>query len=125
MFFGLLTLLLIAAGSFCQAIAEPILFNTGINTNGTVLKEITIDPHWQLASGPGPSAVLSSAYAVTNDVMRPFTWLPDMPASRWIAPQSTVVSIPTGELRYRTSFDLMGSDPTSTTLRVMVARMTR
>ena len=95
------------------------LFNTGVNTNGALLTNNAIDPHWQMASGPGPDATLTNAYVPIRDT-EPFYWLPENLSSRWIVPFQSAIADPVGEFRYRTSFDLAGLDPAKTVLHMQV-----
>ena len=90
------------------------LFNTGVSTNGTLLGDGAVDPHYKLvqsddASAPGPNAV------VVNGSSSPLLngpWMPNGPNSKWIAPSAdqNVGNAP-GRYTYRISFDLTGLDP--------------
>jgi len=74
------------------SIAAPIpgLYNTGVGTNGALLGNGAVDPHYRLvqspdASAPGPNTV------VVNDTSSPIRtgpWLPNSADSRWIAPSA-------------------------------------
>ena len=113
---ALLCWLLAASSTLSHAANVTNLFNTGVNSNGTLTAEGEVDPHWKLASGPGPDATLTNAYVVVSDYV---FWLPNNPDSQWIAPAAFLPGM-TGEFRYRTSFDLTGFDPAKIVLRLQV-----
>lgn len=90
----------------------PGLFNTGVNGSGVVLPQGSIDPHWTLIessdpSNPGPNLFLmklGGGYA------------PNTSLSAWIGPRVSG-NVPTGNYKYRLSFDLTGFSPNTTILR--------
>jgi hypothetical protein len=120
---SLIYLLLAGSSALCQAANLTNLFSTGISTNGTLLYHGKADPHWKMASGPGPGATLTNAYAVyEQSIHRSAAWLVDDTASQWIGPQASMLNFTnTGEYRYRTSFDLSGLDLDTIMLRIAVA----
>ncbi len=110
---------LIVAVLFAVAVSSPGatipgLFNTGLGTNGALLGDAAIDPHYRLVqsddpSAPGPNAVVVNA---NSSPIRSGPWLPNGPSSKWIAPSAdqNTGNAP-GRFTYRLSFDLAGLDP--------------
>lgn len=97
-----------------------ILFGTGVDNNNAPLADGAVDPHYQLILSddpnyPGPNAVvINEAWPIAP--LGP--WLPNGPASRWIAPRAEQdqVSNPSfgnaaGRYHYLTTFDLTGYAP--------------
>ncbi|MBM3883671.1 MAG: immunoglobulin domain-containing protein [Verrucomicrobia bacterium] len=106
------------AGAFApltQTAPIPKLFNTGVDDNGALLPNATVDPHYRLiesadAAYPGPdSFTLEPGWPVAPAG----PWVADGPASRWIGPRArqSTGNAP-GNYTYRTTFDLTGYDPT-------------
>ena len=87
-----------------SALAVPIeLFNTGVDSSGTVLADGASDPNYAILS-PAQQAV------VINESEIPGTWLDNDSTSRWIWQTNT--GDPTNvTLTFRTTFDLTGLDP--------------
>ncbi|MEO1776914.1 MAG: VPLPA-CTERM sorting domain-containing protein [Pseudomonadota bacterium] len=87
-----------------SALAVPIeLFNTGVDSSGTVLADGANDPNYAILS-PAQQAV------VINESEIPGTWLDNDSTSRWIWQTNT--GDPTNvTLTFRTTFDLTGLDP--------------
>jgi hypothetical protein len=89
----------------------PTLFNTGVNNDRTLLGPGEVDPHYTLTVSadegfPGPEAfTLLPGFPVGP-------WVPEGPASRWIAPQaSQATGNAPGTYTFTTTFDLTGFDP--------------
>src|SRR4026207_134103 len=66
------------------------LFNTGVSSNGTLLGDGAVDPHYRLVqsddlAAPGPNAVIVSA---NSSPVQFGPWLPNGPNSKWIAPSA-------------------------------------
>ena len=99
--------------------ALPGFFGTGVGSEGQLLPDGAVDPHYTLVHSddelfPGPDAV------VVNDawpIAPAGPWLVNGPDSKWIAPfadQDTIAD-PTagnseGDYTYRTTFNLTGLD---------------
>ena len=107
-----LTLLVLFAPSASGALI-PGLFNTGVNTNGSLLGAIQIDPHYTLIESddpkfPGPDVFTFSP----GKPVTPGGWVPEGPSSRWIAPNPyQAKGNLDGFYLFRTTFDLTGFDP--------------
>ena len=110
---------MLLVGAVSHAASVTNIFNTGLNANGTVLTNNAVDPHWQIASGPGADATLTNAYVPIRDTA-PSYWLPENLNSRWITPFQSALVTTVAEFRYRTSFDLTGFDPARIVLRMQV-----
>jgi hypothetical protein len=91
-----------------QAISISTLFNTGVDSAGTVLADGTIgDPHYNLISVPGGTTDIRARRAVGGFPIPPY--IGDNTTSDWIGPNNTAsVDGPTGTYVYRTTFDLTG-----------------
>lgn len=105
-------LLCLSAGQ-AQADSITTLFNTGVNSGGTILANGTTgDPHYTLISVPG---------GVTETLIRdasggyPFPeYFSGSTLSQWIGPNNdTSLNSPLGDYIYKTTFDLTGFDPSS------------
>ena len=101
----LVALFAVAASS---AQANPILlFNTGLTGEGSV------DPNYQLISGPTCPLPPCAAFVTVDDAF-PIgpRWMVNSATSKWIEPLSGTTDIhPAGTYIYRTTFDLTGLDP--------------
>ncbi len=111
----------VSADAFVNVAYRPLpgFYGTGVDTNGALLADGAVDPHYILATSadvsyPGPDAI------AVNDVW-PIApagpWLANGPDSRWIAPQpnQNQSSDPLGvnaegDYTYQTTFDLTGYD---------------
>ncbi len=96
----------------------PGFFGTGVGTDGLLLTEAAVDPHFILAASadtsfPGPDAlVISNAWPIQAGV-----WMLNGPASSWIGPSAAQMQNvdPTqgnaeGPYTYQTTFSLAGYD---------------
>ncbi|WP_204249721.1 hypothetical protein [Gemmata sp. SH-PL17] len=92
------------------------LYNTGIDTNGNLANDRTSDPHYTLIRSADGSISVPQSAVVADTTKFPFVtdgWLASGTLSKWIAPisnQSVGNSI--GDYVYRTSFQIVGGDPT-------------
>ncbi len=95
-----------------RPLAIPGLFGTGVGTNGQVLADGEIDPHYILAASADPSFPGPDAIAVNNVwPIASGTWLLNSTNSRWIAPMADQsVGNSQGDYTYQTTFDLTGYD---------------
>ena len=98
--------------------ADPIIiFNTAVDSNGTVLPRHTVDPHYQLLSspkGPAPAYVMDSNLGKGHDG----PWLGNNKHSKWIGPKANESHyLRPGKFDYQTSFDLTGLDPNTAILK--------
>ena len=93
-------------------LAIPGLFGTGVGTNGQVLADGEIDPHYILAASADPSFPGPDAIAVNNVwPIASGTWLLNSTNSRWIGPMADQsVGNSQGDYTYQTTFDLTGYD---------------
>jgi hypothetical protein len=98
------------------------LTNTGINTNGSLLANTAVDPHYNLGPVPGvvPGYTAPQAVVVTNE----WSWLELSPyVSQWIAPCTQVAptaylfSCPGGDYTYTNQFVLpVGADASTASI---------
>ena len=89
----------------------PGIYGTGVNADGTLAADSSIDLHWIIGSSAdqinqGPDAI------VINQAGSPVPpWLDAGPKSKWIAPQPNQSSgNAEGNYTYQTFFDLTGAD---------------
>jgi hypothetical protein len=105
------------ASASVHTVAIPGLYDTGVNGTGGLLAGGSIDPHYVLVSSadpnfPGPQAIVPSVIATGF-------WVPNGPASKWIAPANAEgypsggENHPVGFYVYRLTVDLTGFDPSS------------
>jgi hypothetical protein len=93
-----------------QAASIPGLYNSGVATDGSLLPNGAVDPHYKLIESedpeyPGPNAVTINAGFPVGP------WLAEGPNSRWIAPRREQgTGNAEGTYIYRTTFDLAGLD---------------
>jgi hypothetical protein len=91
------------------------LYNTGVNTSGSLATDQSADAHYTLISTP--TSNLPATAFVADSSAYPFVpggWLPDGPLSKWIDPlPNQSIGNPPGNYTYRTTFQLSGGDPTS------------
>ena len=113
-------LLVVAIGgaslSEANAVAITTLFNTGVNSSGTVLADGTVgDPHYTLTSVPSGPTDIRIKTSASGFPVGP--WLGDDTASTWIGPNSGAsLDGPAGSYTYRTTFDLTGLDPATASI---------
>jgi hypothetical protein len=104
------------------ATAAAIPFNTGVDSQGNVLPNGAIDPHYRLISSADPTVQGPDSYVVLLNKY-PFSyWLPNDTKSKWIAPFAdmsggTRDGLPIGLYTFRTSFSLSETDLTGFQLR--------
>jgi hypothetical protein len=91
----------------------PGLFNTGIGTNGQVLADGDIDPHYLIVTNANDTTSINAI--VEDTTVFPIVagpWIATNDLSKWIGPQFDPNGAG-GDYVYRTTFDLTGYDPTS------------
>ncbi|MEO8446676.1 MAG: hypothetical protein ABI528_04230 [bacterium] len=101
--------ILIASSLQCFAEKVPLkdLFNTGLDQQGSVLPDGSVDPHYNIITSadenfPGPQAMVSLSSGFPMD-----RWVPNNFNSKWIAPRTDAGSFnEVGLYIYRIKFDL-------------------
>ena len=111
----------ITAGMVLPAKAASIpVFNTGVvsQTPVALAGDGAVDSHYTLIASADPSAPGPNAYVAGPDGVFPIPpWLPSGPDSKWISPWvSAATNALAGTYTYRTSFDLVGLDPSTAVL---------
>lgn len=111
--YGIKITVALAVTTICAVAQTPItvpgLYNTGVNNAGTVLPQLSLEPHYTV-SGP-----VSIAYVVppTYNPSLGWAWLAAPAGSAWIGPNSTTSTTspdPVGIYHYNLQFDLTGFD---------------
>lgn len=90
--------------------------NTGVDSNGALLADGALDPHYQLVSQNDPSFP-GPDVRVVNSGGFPFNgyWFANGPNSKWVAPYADPSNNSPGvSYVYETKFDLTGFNPNST-----------
>jgi hypothetical protein len=92
------------------------IFNTGVDSSGIPLPDGTIgDSHYALVGVPSGTTTLAVRTSAGGYPIPP--WLGDDSLSAWIGPNGDqVLTGPTGNYDYQTTFDLTGLDPTTAVL---------
>src|SRR6266542_4082952 len=106
----------VLAGLSLWAAPIPGLFNTGVGTNGVLLVNGAVDPHYRLLQSADTSAPGPNVFVVTDTLFPIVTgpWLASGPNSKWIAPQANQSSgNQPGDYEYRLTFDLTGLEPST------------
>jgi hypothetical protein len=96
--------------------ALPV-FNTGVTSAGALAADGSVDSHYTLIASPDPGFPGPNAIVVTSNVFPMGAWVPNGPNSKWIAQladQSTRNF--SGAYTYRTTFDLTGFLPATSSL---------
>jgi len=110
---GLGVALLLLVGVISARADSISIFNTGVDNNGVLLPDGSVDPHYTVA--PPGSSLSGTAYVVLQTAypLGGGPWVPDGPNSKWIDPFSATpgASIPAGLYTYTTTFDLTGLIP--------------
>ena len=108
---------LTVCGASASDAATLAVFNTGVDSGGTVLAGGSVDPHYRLVASADPRFPGPSAFVVQDNAFPSPEWLPNSSTSKWIAPRPqqrgadpSFGNLP-GQYTYRTSFDLSGVDP--------------
>lgn len=104
---------MLALASLSANAANVSVFNTGVDATGAKLAVGSVDPHWQLAAGPGVTAPVS---AVVVNNQHPFGQYFATADSTWIfgvANAAATVGVP---YTFRLQFDLNGFDPSTATM---------
>lgn len=106
--------LIVGAASQAEALPIPGLFNTGVDSTGTVLPAGTTDPHYTLIASDDP-AFPGPAAKVTDFPPLPAGWISNSSTSQWISPnpvQFLDSNAPSGDAAgtyiYDLPFDLTG-----------------
>jgi hypothetical protein len=95
----------------------PGLFGTGVDTNGTVLEDGLIDPHYILAQNIDDTN--SHDAFVEDSTQFPIAtgeWAANDDLSKWIGPRFDPANPAGGDYVYRLTLDLTGFDPATVTL---------
>ena len=95
--------------------ALPCLWNTGVDSSGTVLADDAPEPHYILVQG---SPLQGTPFVVRASGLFPIPpWMADNTHSGWIAPtadtQASGATDGSAVYRYETAFDLTAFDPSS------------
>jgi hypothetical protein len=106
------TMLLV--GSAAQA-ATITLFNTGVDSGGTVLSNGALEGHYSLISGPDPLNGLRVATSANGFPIPP--WVGDDASSAWIGPVGDgALDGSIGTYDYRVTFSLAGLNPATASI---------
>jgi len=93
------------------------LYNTGVNTFGSLANDKSADPHYTLISTADISIKVPTSAFVADSSKYPFVpggWLPDGPLSKWIDPLADQsIGNPPGNYTYQTTFQIAGGNATS------------
>lgn len=99
-----------------QAHAAPItIFNTGVNNDGSLAAEGSVDLHYTLIASADPDASQNGPEAFVVQSPRPPVYV-NTPTAQYIAPdpnQNFGECCTGGTYTYRTTFDLTGFDPST------------
>lgn len=90
-----------------------IVFGTGVNTNGALLDNSSVDPHYILSASADENYPGPDAFVVIDGQFPIGPWLGSGPNSKWIAPvdDQNAGGNAGGAYTYTTEFDLTGIDP--------------
>jgi PEP-CTERM motif len=103
--------LLVVLSAWSLSAAPITVFGTGLDSNGQVLIDGAVDPHYQLILSdsplyPGPDAVVADTQISPVD-----NWISTGMTSKWISIRADAATHnPEGAYIYRTTFDLTGFD---------------
>jgi uncharacterized delta-60 repeat protein len=97
-----------------RRVAITGLFNTGVDSAGTLLGLYDPDAHYTLV-GPPPSTGTPIAATIAGGFPIPPWFEYPNPVSDWINPVTIYASLP-GDYVYETTFDLTGMDPSTASL---------
>lgn len=105
--------LALAATTICAVastgIVVPGLYNTGVDNSGTVLPQLSLEPHYTVS---GPASIAYVVPPVYNASLG-WAWEAAPAGSTWIGPNSTANTTspdPVGIYHYSLQFDLTGFD---------------
>jgi hypothetical protein len=98
--------------------AAPIaVFSTGVDANGQLLADGSVDPHYQLIESASPQYQGPDAFVVDTRIQDVGRWVPSGFTSGWISIRPDAgTHNPLGQYIYRTTFDLSGLDVTTAML---------
>jgi len=99
----------------------PGLFATGSDGAGGVLRDGELDPHYAIRSSSNPNWNGSPFGTVVNQANIPSTWIPNMPAARWISDNARAITPRGPTVVYRLTFDLTGLDASTASISGMAA----
>ena len=91
----------------------PGLYSTGVDDDGTVLEDASVDGHYVLtdnADGESTDAIVHDG-SIWPIVEGP--WLANSDTSKWIAPRVDTAEAAGGDYTYRLNVDLTGLDPST------------
>ncbi len=113
--------ILLVAGPVFASVQIPGLFNTGVDSGGSLLTNPAVDPHYSITSTTATAYTPDDAYAYDSlqDVINVYgdVWVHNTATSEWIGPSSDL-SEPfdpdwAGFYNYDLTFDLTGLDPST------------
>lgn len=98
------------------AFSIPGVFNTGVNSNGSLAPLASIDQHWRLIQSPSPVNPGPNALVING---LDSSWARNSPLSQWIGPGSNAggANYTLGNYIYRLTFDLTGFVPGAAILK--------
>ncbi len=98
------------------AFSIPGIYNTGVNSDGTLARLGSADQHWTLIQSSSPTFYGPNAYVVNP---LDSTWAKNTAISPWIGPSvgSGSTNFPSGSYTYRLTFNLTGYVPGATVLK--------
>lgn len=89
----------------------PGIYGTGLNNDGTLAADSSIDLHWILGSSSDLTNAGPDAFVINQAASPVGPWLAAGPGSKWIAPQPNQnAGSAEGNYTYQTFFDLSGVD---------------
>ncbi len=100
-----------AGVDIAQAASIPGLFNTGVNNDGLVISQGSLEQHYTMTGDSYQSYVIGTAGA----------WVSPPVDASWIAPTSETIDDPVATYIYTTTFDLTGFDSTTASITGMWA----
>jgi hypothetical protein len=99
-------------GIAALANANPIpgLYDTGVNSSGTVLANGSVDPNYTLTTVPSPST--TTTFVLTTGYPANGPYIADNSLSAWIGPANdSSLDGPPGSYTYQTTFTLSNVNP--------------
>jgi len=106
--------LFIAATLPSAAAAQTVaLFNTGVDAAGALLPGGSIDPHFQVVSGPGITAPVAARVLTSQSPLGTYV---QSPLSRWIWVNADGVAGFNSPYAFELQIDLTGVDPQTVTV---------
>jgi hypothetical protein len=96
------------------------VFNTGVDSTGTIIEGGQADPHYVLMSSPDLTYTGPTLYAPGAGLPIP-PWVANEPSSRWITPRPDGANASPGTYQYRLFFTLSGDDVATASIAGNVA----